>query len=51
VFSLSTIETRVKRARVVDALNRLRAVAHIVDMKQPLTLKRLTAVLTRLHRQ
>ncbi len=34
VFSLSTIETRVKRARVVDALNRLRAVAHIVDMKQ-----------------
>jgi hypothetical protein len=34
IFSLSTIETRVKRARVVDALNRLRAVAHIVDMKQ-----------------
>lgn len=34
VFSLYSIETRVKRARVVDALNRLRAVAHIVDMKQ-----------------
>ncbi len=34
IFSLTTIETRVKRARVVDALNRLRAVAHIVDMKQ-----------------
>jgi hypothetical protein len=34
IFSLSTIETRVKRARVVDALNRLRSVAHIVDMKQ-----------------
>jgi hypothetical protein len=34
VFSLSTIETRVKRARVVDALNKLRAIAHVVDMKQ-----------------
>jgi hypothetical protein len=34
IFSLSTIETRVKRARVVDALNKLRSVAHIVDMKQ-----------------
>jgi hypothetical protein len=34
VYSLYSIETRVKRARVVDALNRLRAVAHIVDMKQ-----------------
>ena len=34
IFSLTTIETRVKRARVVDALNKLRSVAHIVDMKQ-----------------
>jgi hypothetical protein len=34
VFSLTTIETRVKRARVVDALNKLRAIAHVVDMKQ-----------------
>ncbi len=34
VFSLTTIETRVKRTKVVDALNRLRSVAHIVDMKQ-----------------
>jgi hypothetical protein len=34
LFSLVSIETRVKRARVVDALNKLRAVAHIVDMKQ-----------------
>jgi hypothetical protein len=34
VYSLYSIETRIKRARVVDALNRLRAVAHIVDMKQ-----------------
>jgi hypothetical protein len=34
IFSLSTIETRVKRARVVDALNKLRAIAHVVDMKQ-----------------
>ncbi len=34
IYSLMTIETRVKRTRVVDALNRLRSVAHIVDMKQ-----------------
>jgi hypothetical protein len=34
LFSLVSIETRVKRARVVDALNKLRAVAHVVDMKQ-----------------
>ncbi len=34
IFSLSTIETRVKRTRVVDALNKLRAIAHVVDMKQ-----------------
>jgi hypothetical protein len=34
IYSLYSIETRIKRARVVDALNRLRAVAHIVDMKQ-----------------
>jgi hypothetical protein len=34
LFFLVSIETRVKRARVVDALNKLRAIAHIVDMKQ-----------------
>jgi hypothetical protein len=34
LFSLISLETRVKRARVVGAINNLRAVAHIVDMKQ-----------------
>ena len=34
LFFLVSIETRVKRARVVDAINKLREVAHIVDMKQ-----------------
>jgi hypothetical protein len=34
LFFLISLETRVKRARVVQALNELRAVAHIVDMKQ-----------------
>ena len=34
VFSLVTIETRIKRARVVDAISNLRAVAHIIDMHQ-----------------
>ena len=34
LFFLVNIETRVKRARVVDAINKLREVAHIIDMKQ-----------------
>lgn len=34
LFFLVSIETRVKRARVVDAINKLREVAHIIDMKQ-----------------
>ena len=34
IFSLITIETRIKRARVIDAINNLRAVAHIIDMHQ-----------------
>ncbi len=34
IFSVITIETRIKRARVVDAINNLRAIAHIVDMHQ-----------------
>ena len=34
LYFLVSIETRVKRARVVDAINKLREVAHIVDMKQ-----------------
>ena len=34
LYFLVSIETRVKRARVVDAINKLREVAHIIDMKQ-----------------
>jgi hypothetical protein len=34
VFSLVTIEGRIKRQRVIDAITNLRAVAHIVDMHQ-----------------
>ncbi len=33
-FSLVTIETRVKRMRVVRAVNELRRIAHIIDMHQ-----------------
>jgi hypothetical protein len=34
VFSLVTIEGRIKRQRVIDAITNLRAVAHIIDMHQ-----------------
>ncbi len=34
VFSLVTIETRVKRSRVIAAINQLRCIAHIIDMHQ-----------------
>ena len=34
LFSLATIENRVKRARVISAINGLRAQAHIIDMHQ-----------------
>lgn len=34
VFSLVTIEGRIKRGRVIDAITNLRAVAHIIDMHQ-----------------
>lgn len=34
VFSLVTIETRVKRQRVIAAINGLRCIAHIIDMHQ-----------------
>jgi len=34
VFFLVTLETRVKRSRALEALNQLRAVAHIIDMHQ-----------------
>ncbi len=34
VFSLITIESRIKRQRVIDAITNLRAVAHIIDMHQ-----------------
>ncbi len=34
IFSLITIESRIKRGRVIDAITNLRAVAHIIDMHQ-----------------
>ena len=34
IFFLVTLETRVKRSRALEALNQLRAVAHIIDMHQ-----------------
>jgi hypothetical protein len=34
LFSLVTIETRVKRSRVIAAINQLRCIAHIIDMHQ-----------------
>jgi hypothetical protein len=34
IFSLITIEGRIKRQRVIDAITNLRAVAHIIDMHQ-----------------
>lgn len=34
IFSLVTIEGRIKRQRVIDAITNLRAVAHIIDMHQ-----------------
>lgn len=34
IFFLVSIETRVKRARVLAALNELRAIAHVIDMHQ-----------------
>lgn len=34
VFFLVTIETRIKRARALDALHELRSIAHVIDMHQ-----------------
>lgn len=34
IFFLVSIETRVKRARVLASLNELRAIAHVIDMHQ-----------------
>jgi hypothetical protein len=34
VFFLATLETRIKRTRARNALNELRAIAHIIDMHQ-----------------
>ena len=34
IYFLSTLENRIKRRRALDALHRLRSVAHIVDMHQ-----------------
>ncbi len=34
VFSLLTLETRIKRKRALDALHELRSIAHIIDMHQ-----------------
>jgi hypothetical protein len=34
VFFLVTVETRIKRTRARNALNELRAIAHIIDMHQ-----------------
>ena len=34
VFFLLTIETRIKRARALRALNELRSIAHVIDMHQ-----------------
>jgi len=34
VLFLVTLETRLKRARALDAINELRAIAHIIDMHQ-----------------
>lgn len=34
LFFLTTVETRIKRARAINALHTLRAVAHVIDMHQ-----------------
>lgn len=34
IFFLTTIETRIKRARALDALHELRTIAHVIDMHQ-----------------
>lgn len=34
IFFLVTIETRIKRARALDALHELRSIAHVIDMHQ-----------------
>jgi hypothetical protein len=34
IFFLVTIETRIKRARALDALHELRTIAHVIDMHQ-----------------
>ncbi len=34
IFFLFTMETRYKRSRALDALNELRAIAHVIDMHQ-----------------
>ena len=34
IFFLTSLETRIKRAKIIEALNELRAIAHIVDMHQ-----------------
>ena len=34
IFFLITVETRIKRSRVLDALHELRSIAHVIDMHQ-----------------
>jgi len=34
IFFLTSLETRIKRAKIIESLNELRAIAHIVDMHQ-----------------
>lgn len=48
IFFLTSIESRVKRARTLRSLNELRAIAHVIDMhqltKDPTELRRTTLV-------